>query len=120
MERNLMDFCYYYEKEVCDKTVKTARRMTGPLEPGDPIKMFPIGKEQEKLDEICESCPHGLFEVEEPGDPRCRVCHRELWNIDKGIIEKEALDHGAAFKVGFRLKCPICGKNLFSNIDLWA
>jgi hypothetical protein len=120
MTRYLMDFCYHYNKEVCDETIRAARRMGGPLEPGDPIQMFPIGQEQEKLDEICESCPHGLFEVEEAGGPRCRVCHNELWNIDKNIIKKGALDRGKVLKVAYRLECPSCGKTLYSYINLWA
>jgi hypothetical protein len=117
MARYLMDFCYFCEKEVCDETVKAARKMSGPLKLGDPGPIFPFGKEQEKLDDICESCPHGLFEVEELGNPRCRVCHWELWDIDKGIIEKVDLDNQASSKVLYRLKCPSCGKNLCSDMN---
>jgi len=49
MERYLMDFCLYYEKDVCNETIKRARMMSSPQEPGEPSAVFPFGEEQRKF-----------------------------------------------------------------------
>lgn len=120
MERDLMDFCPHYEKDVCDETVKSARRMSGPQGPGDPAVMFPVGEEQKKLDEICESCPHGLFGVEKPEDPLCRVCRRGLWDIEKSIIKEGTVNDETGSIPIYHFKCPQCNKEVFSKTNLWA
>lgn len=94
--------------------------MCGPIEPGDPIPMLPSGEDQQRLDKICELCPQGLFEVEEPGDPICRVCHKGLWDIDKSIIEEGTLNDEAGSILIYHFKCPQCNRNVYSKINLWA
>lgn len=89
MERYLMDCCPHYDMDVCNETARRARKMSGPDEPGDPSTRFPRSKEQAKLYKICESCPHGLFEGENPKDPICPVCHIDLWDTKKAPSKRE-------------------------------
>lgn len=120
MERYLMDRCLRYEKDVCNESVKRARCMSGPMEPGDPVPMFPIGEEQKKLDVICESCPHGFFEVEEPENPICPVCRKGLWDLDGANIIEGPIENEPGALVTYQFKCPKCEKNIFSRTNLWA
>jgi uncharacterized protein YbaR (Trm112 family) len=120
MTRYLMDFCYYYKKGVCNETVRRARSMGGPLEPGESFPMFPSGQEQEKLDMICESCPHGFFKIDNPEYPGCPVCRQDLWNIDKSKIEEGTLNDVAVSTLVYHFKCPQCRRNLYNDINLWA
>jgi hypothetical protein len=59
MPRYLMLACPFYRKRDCpNEEVRNAGR-GGLIEPGEPFPMMPSGKGQEKLDEVCESCPRG-------------------------------------------------------------
>lgn len=121
MQRYLMDSCYCYHcrKQVCNEKIKGAR-VASPIEPGTPSPMYPKGTEQKKLDEICQSCPNGLFEIDSSEKPKCPVCHEELWNIDNTKIEEVTLKGGATPLLIYHFRCPGCGKNLYNDINLWV
>jgi hypothetical protein len=120
MTRYLKDLCFYHNKEGCHETVRRTRSMSGPGEPNEPNPMFPSGQEQEKLDMICESCPHGFFKIDNSEYPGCPVCRHDLWNIDKSKIEDGTLSDGADSILVYHLKCPRCRSNLYSDINLWV
>ncbi|MBE3041142.1 hypothetical protein IMZ48_00855 [Candidatus Bathyarchaeota archaeon] len=120
MDRYLMDHCHNYGKDLCDERVKTARGMWRDGQLSDASKGFYSRLTQADLDKICEACPHGLFEVEEPNDPICPVCLEGLWNIKKGIVEEGKINGEASPTPIYRFNCPQCKKVIFSKTNLWA
>jgi hypothetical protein len=91
------------------------------MEPSDRfVPKFPAGGEQEKLDGICESCPHGFFRVKEPENPICPVCRKGLWDLDKAIIIEAPTDDNVGAPSIYLFKCPQCKRNVYSKTNLWA
>ena len=120
MERYLMDLCLNYGKDFCNDEVRSARRMSGPDEPGDPSERFPRGKKQARLDEICESCPSGFFEIEGQEAPTCSVCLCELWDLDKNVVKESRIDDEAGSILIYDFNCPRCTKHGYSKTNIWA
>ncbi|MDD8026740.1 MAG: hypothetical protein PHI34_09510 [Acidobacteriota bacterium] len=70
MERYLMDYCNNYNSKKCQEEIKNARS-AHEIKNGD-IPLFPSGKEQEKLDKICEKCESRIFSISKK---ECPLCH---------------------------------------------
>lgn len=51
----LMHYCKNWGKKGCHPDV-SKHRHAKEIKPGEEIPIWPVGKEQEKLDEICKTC----------------------------------------------------------------
>jgi hypothetical protein len=71
MPKYLMWLCKNRDKDSCDEAIKAVGNIY-PEPDGPFVNIARYGDVQEALDEKCESCPQGLFEME---NDRCPVCH---------------------------------------------
>jgi|GEM_PF-6394073 len=113
MDRFLMDHCLNYKTAACDLRMKEARH-AGPMEIGGPIPTFPIFKDQDKLDQICEACSAARFKIDQL---ECPVCH-ERTKIVRGKPEKMSLRNEAGRVTAYHFFCKSCIRRLFSETDL--
>ena len=86
MPKYLMWSCRNRDKDGCDEEVKAVGN-TYPEPDGPIVDIARYGDEQEALDRKCESCSHGLFEMD---DDRCPVCHEDSM-FKRGKPEKANL-----------------------------
>jgi ribosomal protein L37E len=104
-----MDFCSKYQKLICRvEKVANARRPREITEGTGP-RVFPLGEEQELLDQICEKCPERLFEIE---FATCPVCQGE---IERAIIDEERARAAKVLRIIYRYRCRRCGSPLYSS-----
>jgi hypothetical protein len=113
MARYLMDACIFYKKRDCPNEKVSNARRGGPVEPGKPFPMFPTGLEQEKLDEVCESCPSGRFEMR---DETCPVC-REDFRFKRDQPEREDLGPESRPEWYYFFRCHE-GHRLYNKKDI--
>lgn len=107
MNKYLMDYCLNYGKEACNDQVKKAR-MPKEIQQGEPIPAWPVGKEQDKLDDICEKCDSRYFEIRKK---ECLVCGNE--EFQKEIKDIKISDEKNTLKaeVSF-MECSRCKSKL--------
>lgn len=75
MPRYLMDFCFKYQEGECRvDEINNARRAKEIGQDGK-FPLFPSGKAQEKLDQICEKCSDRMFEISKLV---CLVCSGDV------------------------------------------
>jgi hypothetical protein len=69
MER-LGSICKNLRNKQCNPEVKYYYRAK-PIEPGEEVLITEVGKELNKIDEICKKCEYSYFEVSEKICPIC-------------------------------------------------
>lgn len=104
MARFLMDLCFKYQEGACPNENIVSARQAREVKPGEEIPTFPYGKNQDRLDQICEKCKERMFEIEAQ---TCPVCHGE---IGPAIISEWT----AASRTVFQYRCLNCDSLLFS------
>ena len=82
-----MDYCSNYRSEKCQKEIINAR-LFREIKNGD-IPLFPFGKEQEKLDKICEKCESRLFSISKH---ECPLCHGDRFEKIAGTASISSED----------------------------
>ena len=113
MARNLMDFCENYEVEKkCAPEVMNARKIEE-IKPGEDTPIWPYGEKQEQLDEVCEKCEHGHFEINKM---ECPVCKSNL--IEKRDISEFSYGPTKPSHTVYLYKCSECKKFLLSYTQL--
>jgi ribosomal protein L37E len=104
-----MDCCSKYQRRVCQvEKVANARRPREITEGTGP-RIFPLGKEQEQLDQICAKCPERLFEIE---GPTCPVCKGK---IERAIVNEESARAAKVLRTIYRYRCKRCQSPLYSR-----
>jgi len=108
MPRFLMDRCLNNRKDICNEKVKYSRwpRRLGST---NDIPVFPLGKAQDELDDICQECPHAMFVFQEC----CPVCS-EL-KISLVEHEKIVLKDSLSVNKFYLYICSRCGRYLYSK-----
>lgn len=102
MIRNLMYLCFKRQHGTCEvDEIKNACRS----EEGPEPSIFPYGKAQEELDQICEKCGERMFEIHKLV---CPVCLGDVGPAHF-VTEWEA----ASTKV-YQYRCLQCDSLLFS------
>jgi len=100
--KSLMRYCINWGKHKHPKKLKN----------GEEIPLWPVGKELEKLNEICKKCDHRFFELE---GKECAVCGSiqlsPYPDLPK-ILPTSIKIKGWAEK--FFYKCDNCGTKLYS------
>jgi Zn finger protein HypA/HybF involved in hydrogenase expression len=106
MERYLMDCCDNYKSESCHPEIIAARRNAEII--NGKIPLWPSGKEQEKLDEICAKCDSRYFRISKY---ECPACHNQ--EFQKILNGGEILDERGQLKAKiFFMECEKCKSKL--------
>ena len=96
----LMIFCTNRRGQGCPPEV-AEQGYPKEIKNGEGIPLMPVGKEQDKLDEICKNCESRSIITEEQ---KCPICDSE--NIEKSVfsdgLSKKDMTH--------RFKCNDCGE----------
>ena len=110
--RYLMDSCFIYQEGSCPVDEIRLSRRAQEIKPGEEIPTFPVGAEQQKLDQICEKCDRGIFEIQE--DRRCPVCLSDLTSLD-WVGETGVGPKPAAPPDTYTYRCGKCRRVLYSH-----
>jgi hypothetical protein len=114
MARCLMDLCENYgEENKCTLEIMNARKVKE-IKPGEDIPIWPYGEQQEKLDQICEKCEHGHFEIDKI---ECPVCQSN--QIEPRIISELSYGPVKPSHTVYFYKCNECKHLLFSYTKLF-
>ena len=112
MPKNLMWTCRNFETNGCNEVVKAVGKPYA--EPDGEFGGFTCyGNEQEALDKKCESCPQGLFKME---NGRCPICHDDL-GIKRNKPEKANLGSESKPEWFYLFTCGE-GHNLYNEKDI--
>ena len=113
MVDGLMHDCRMWGAPVCNPEVSKEH---GTFETGlgKPAHEWPCGEEQRRLDRICSSCTHRLFEVD---SLECPICEQETLKPRKPFT---AISSGPMKPslTEFFYTCSICDTQCFSSRDL--
>ena len=108
MARFLMDYCLNNRQQGCNERVRYSR-WPKLLRFISDIPAFPVGKAQERLDEICESCPNAVFMIED----KCPVCNE--YSLSWGSLKKVFLRSQLGPFTAYHYVCEKCGRELYSK-----
>ena len=97
-----MHFCKNWGSEECHPDVRK-HRDAKELKSGEEIPLWPVGKEQERLEEICKKCETGEFDIEEKKCPFCDDKNIQFFSEDKTNAQPI-----------YNYKCIKCGRKMFS------
>jgi len=103
----LMHFCTQWGLHGCHDDISQYNTQKE-LGLADNLKIWPVGKELKRLDDICKTCKHRLFEIEEPQCPAC--ASKEISKIGSG-----GQGHRPDLENIFFYKCENCNSKLSSR-----
>ncbi len=96
----LMHVCLLWGKRKCSQEAAHWRK-SFELKDAESIPLQPVGKDLEKLDEICRKCESRLFQVHKE---QCPVCDSEDVEAIGGS------SHLRCYKPTYGYKCLKCGE----------
>ena len=108
--QGLMHFCLNWGDQDCDSNVGRFAQAKE-MGPGNDIVIWPYGTDLMQYDEICRSCSHRLFEIEENW---CIVCENE----DIQYVESGKLEQWPESKLAHFYLCSNCDSRLASRTKL--
>ncbi len=94
----LMHFCSNWGGQGCDSDVEE-HRYAKEIKIGGNIPLMPVGKEQDRLDEICKNCESRSLVMEEEKCPICDSVNVESTCISEGLSREDMIH---------RFKCNDC------------